>query len=224
MAQNRAEINGRNGNGSGSEAPGKRVAILEQAIRTFAEFGFRGADVQVIADGAGVGKGTIYRYFRNKEDLFWSATFEVLLRLERRLFEEMEKVEGATTKIRTAAIAYAQFFEANPDYLELFIQERAEFRGTGPESHREYHQKMIRRFEKFLEQGIESGELRPLDTLKTTHALGSLLYGIVVLGRHLTPLSGEKMAEHSINVFFDGIRANPSQKAEFCGMTEKPGT
>ena len=64
-------------NGSCSEDPGKRQAILEQAIRTFAELGFRGADVQVIADRAGVGKGTVYRYFHSKEDLFWATTYEV---------------------------------------------------------------------------------------------------------------------------------------------------
>ena len=201
-------------NGTSAEDPGKRLAILEQAIRTFAEFGFRGTDVQVIADRAGVGKGTVYRYFHNKEDLFWATTFEVMLRLERHLFGAMEGVEGACARIRASAIAYAKFFEANPSYLEMFVQDRAEFRGTGPESHREYHQKLIRRFEHILQQGIEAGELRPLDTHTTTHTLGSLLYGIVVLGGHLTPLSAVEMAEHSIDIFLQGIRANVCLDAE----------
>jgi AcrR family transcriptional regulator len=197
---------GRNGNSS--ENPEKRLAILEQAIRTFAELGFRGTDVQVIADGAGVGKGTVYRYFHSKEDLFWAATFEVLLRLERQLLEAVDVADRACAKIRAAAVAYAKFFEANPQYLEMFVQDRAEFRGSGPESHREYHQKMIRRFEGVLQQGIETGELWPIDARKTTHALGSLLYGIVVLGAHLAPVSPADMAEHSIDIFLRGIRKN----------------
>ena len=65
--------------------------------------GFRGTDVQVIADRAGVGKGTVYRYFRNKEDLFWAATYEVLMRLERHLEAAMEGVEGAAAKLRAAS-------------------------------------------------------------------------------------------------------------------------
>jgi AcrR family transcriptional regulator len=201
-------------NGNSAEDPGKRQAILEQAIRTFAECGFRGADVQVIADGAGVGKGTVYRYFRSKEDLFWAATFEVMHRLEQFLFQALENVEDAIAKIRASAIAYAQFFEVNPHCLELFIQERAEFRGTGPESHREYHQSLIRRFEDILRQGIASGELQPVDTYKTILTLGNLLYGIVVLGSHLTPLSATEMAEHSIDIFLQGIRANRTPEAE----------
>jgi AcrR family transcriptional regulator len=193
-------------NGNSSEDPGKRHAILEQAICIFAELGFRGADVQVIADRAGVGKGTVYRYFHSKEDLFWAATFEVLLRLERYLFDAVEAAEGACAKIRAAAVAYAKFFEANPQYLEMFVQDRAEFRGTGPESHREHHQQLVRRFESILQQGIETGELRPIDTLQTTHALGSLLYGIVVLGGHLAPVSPVEMAEYSIDIFLRAIR------------------
>lgn len=201
-------------NGTSSEDPGKRQAILEQAIRTFAELGFRGTDVQVIADRASVGKGTVYRYFHRKEDLFWAATFDVLLRLERDLFGATEQVEGACAKIHAAAIAYANFFESNPHYLEMFVQDRAEFRGTGPESHREYHQEMVRRFEEVLRQGIETGELRPVDTEKTTHTLGSLLYGIVVLGCHLTSLSAMQLTEHAIELFLQGIRTNVPREAE----------
>ena len=130
-------------NGSPSEDPGKRLAILDQAIRTFAELGFRGADVQVIADRAGVGKGTVYRYFHSKEDLFWATTYEVLLRMERHVFRAMEGVEGACDKLRASAAAYADFFLASPQYLELFVQDLAEFRGSGPESHREHREKMF---------------------------------------------------------------------------------
>src|SRR5690349_11004633 len=44
--------------------------ILCAALETFAEKGFAAADVQEIADRVGVGKGTVYRQFGNKEELF----------------------------------------------------------------------------------------------------------------------------------------------------------
>lgn len=201
-------------NNTGSEDPDKHHAILEHAIHTFAKCGFRGTDVQVIANEAGVGKGTVYRYFRSKEELFWAATFEIILRLEAYLFGAIENAEGTMAKILAAGTAYARFFEMNPPYLELFIQERAEFRGTGPESHREYHQKLIQRFERVLQEGIESGELKPLDTNMTTLTLSSLLYGIVVLGSHLTPLSTVEMVKHSIGIFVRGLGANLPEGAK----------
>jgi AcrR family transcriptional regulator len=192
-------------NGTASEDPAKHQAILEQAIRTFAELGFRGTDVQVIADGAGVGKGTVYRYFRNKEDLFWAATYEVLMRLERHLDAAMLGIEGAAAKLRASSMAYAEFFEANPPYLEMFVQERAEFRGCGPESHLEFHEQMMRKFAAILQQGVEDGELRPVDPRTTMLALGCLLHGTVVLGSHLRPANVMQIAEQAVDVFMRGL-------------------
>ncbi len=209
-----------NQNGRCAEDPGKRQAILEEGIRAFAELGFRGAEVQQIADRAGVGKGTVYRYFHSKEDLFWATTFEVVQRLEKHTFEAMEDVDGAAAKIRASALAYAEFFENNPRYLEVFVQARAEFRGTTPESHREYQRQLIQKFEKVIQQGIDSGELRPVDAYQTVHGFGSLLYGTVVFGCHMTPLSARQMAEHNIEIFLRGIRADDSLAADAVCLTE----
>ena len=68
----------------------KRDHVLEHAIEVFAAQGFRRADVQVIADNAAVGKGTVYRYFGSKEDLFWAATYRVL----EHLWESLHKATG----------------------------------------------------------------------------------------------------------------------------------
>jgi AcrR family transcriptional regulator len=194
-------------NGTSSEDPGKRQTILDQAIRTFAELGFRGTDVQVIADRAGLGKGTIYRYFGSKQDLFWATTYEVLLRLEQHLFAAMEGVEGACARLRASATAYAEFFDAHPQCLEVFVQDRAEFRGSGPESHRQHHEKMIQQFAEIIQQGVAAGELRPVDARPTTLALGCLLYGAVVLGGHLGAVPATRMAEHAVDIFLEGLRA-----------------
>jgi AcrR family transcriptional regulator len=48
----------------------KERAILEAAAAVFAERGFRTTRVADVAARAGIGKGTVYEYFRSKEDLF----------------------------------------------------------------------------------------------------------------------------------------------------------
>jgi len=188
----------------------KRDAIIEQAIRTFSECGYRDTDVQVIADRAGVGKGTVYRYFRSKEDLFWATSLEVIQRMGQCVFEAMEGVDGACAKIRAAAVAHGQFFETNPHCLELTIQERAEFCGSGPESQREQHDILISRMGEVIQQGIESGELRPVDPRQTTLAMGCLLYGTAVLGGYLKSVAFGQLAEYAIDIFLQGIRSEPS--------------
>ncbi|MCP3925306.1 MAG: TetR/AcrR family transcriptional regulator [Desulfobacterales bacterium] len=47
----------------------KRAEILDAAIRTFAKKGTGGAKIEDIAKEAGVGKGTVYLYFKNKEEI-----------------------------------------------------------------------------------------------------------------------------------------------------------
>ena len=47
----------------------KKEAILDAAVELFAERGFHGTTVPMIVQKAGVGTGTIYRYFKDKEDL-----------------------------------------------------------------------------------------------------------------------------------------------------------
>ncbi len=197
-----------------SEDPDKRQAILDEAIRTFAEVGFRRGNVQVIADRAAVGKGTVYRYFRSKEDLFWATTLNVLTRLDQRVFAAMEGVEGACEKLRAAATAHAAFFEANPQYLNLILQERAEFCGSIPEAHRAHHEKMLQRTAAILQKGIESGELRPLDTRQTTLAIGCLLFGTALLSGHVESVNLMKMTGYAIDMFLRGMRSDSTDEME----------
>ncbi len=56
-----------------------RAAIVAAALREFSERGFMGARLDEIAQRAGVAKGTIYIYFKDKEALFEGIVREVLL-------------------------------------------------------------------------------------------------------------------------------------------------
>lgn len=51
------------------ETTGKRDSILRAALQLFTERGFHGTAMPLVAEAAGVGAGTIYRYFENKEAL-----------------------------------------------------------------------------------------------------------------------------------------------------------
>jgi len=52
--------------------PNKKQHIIQTAAAVFAQKGYAGTRMIEIADTAGIGKGTIYEYFRNKEALFFS--------------------------------------------------------------------------------------------------------------------------------------------------------
>lgn len=193
---------------SNTETAEKHGLILDQAIAVFAERGFRNTDVQVIADRAGVGKGTVYRHFGNKEDLFWKCTLEVVERLDRHMQKAMVGIASPTERLRASARAYGEFFQGNPDYLEMLIQERAEFRGSVPPTHADYHEQLIQRYGAIVEEGMARGEIRPVHVRRTIIAIGGLLYGAVVHAGYVAcrdPLVDA--AGYAMDIFLRGIAA-----------------
>jgi len=200
-----------NGRKSEARMQVKQEVILARAIEAFAEDGFRDADVQVIAEKAGVGYGTVYRYFRTKEELFWSATYMVLERLGAHVRESISQCRGAIEALRAAGLAYAGFFEANPECLAVFVESRAEFHGRIPASHREFHEKMVQLFVEILERGVAGGEIRPLDPRSTVTSLGCVLYGAVMFGCYVEDQCRlSELAEQALGMLLGGIRVGPS--------------
>src|SRR5438105_7928475 len=101
-----------------------RGAVLQAAIEVFAAEGFHGADVQVIADRAGVGKGTVYRHFGEKEKLFLAAARHALERLSESVDREVRGGRGVVNYLREIALSCARFAQAHPEIVEVMIQER----------------------------------------------------------------------------------------------------
>ena len=66
----------------------KKAAALQAALELIAEQGFHGAPMSQIAERAGIGVGTIYRYFANKDDLINALYIEIKTRITRYVLED----------------------------------------------------------------------------------------------------------------------------------------
>lgn len=180
--------------------------ILDVAVRVFARHGFRNTDVQQIADELGIGKGTIYRYFDTKENLFLAAADAGMQQLERHIYSRVDGVEDPLEFLRTGALAYVGFFQQRPELVEILIQERAEFRESIPPTHMVYRTRNRGVVEEMVRRGVEAGIFRTVDVREVTNAIGNLLYGTVVCGclegssRKLT-----RMAEKALDMVLHGL-------------------
>ena len=191
----------------------KQDAILRHATEVFATEGFANTDVQAIADKAGVGKGTVYRYFGNKSDLFLACAEYGMKRLEDHIYSAIDGVDGAIAVVRRMASAYGQFFQDNPQIVEILIQERAAFRGSIPDTHLVYRRKNQGVLDDVLKRGIKAGEIRKINVRGAGDALANALYGTVVCGclegssRNL-----RRMAEQAVDIFLNGILCQPARQ------------
>lgn len=94
----------------------KRVRIVNSAITLFAENGFNDTSMLEIAQKANVAEGTVYEYFRNKEDLLISIPREKLTRL-------YDTVSGNSfeSKIKSLITRIFEFYHDEKDYATILV-------------------------------------------------------------------------------------------------------
>jgi len=98
----------------------KRQRILDAAVRVFAKKGYHGAKVAEIAKRAGIADGTVYLYFRNKEDILVSLFDEVMERHIAQARVELKGAKGAAAKLRLVAQHHLKLFSGNRDLAVVF--------------------------------------------------------------------------------------------------------
>jgi Transcriptional regulator len=102
----------------------KRDEILRAALEMIAENGFHGAPMAMIAEQAGVGAGTIYRYFENKDVLITELFREIEIRLYPVLLDGYELQKPIDERFLHLGSAMLRYFIENPldfRYLEQFF-------------------------------------------------------------------------------------------------------
>jgi TetR/AcrR family transcriptional regulator, repressor of fatR-cypB operon len=102
---------------------GKRDEIVRVALELIAEHGFHGAPMAMIADRAGVGAGTIYRYFENKDVLINELYREVEEKLYAVLLQGYDTEKPFRERFLHLGTELLRYFIANPidfRYLEQF--------------------------------------------------------------------------------------------------------
>lgn len=114
-----------------TSASNKRDAILQAALQLFAERGYHGTAMPELAQRAGVGTGTIYRYFDSKEVLV-NAVFQQSKRLLRdHLVKDIDLAQPARTLFHTLWQSLIQFARAFPqDFRFLELQDHVPYLDT----------------------------------------------------------------------------------------------
>jgi TetR/AcrR family fatty acid metabolism transcriptional regulator len=98
----------------------KRKRILTAAVRVFARKGYFAARVSDVAKRAGVADGTIYLYFRGKEDILVSLFDERMARHLESLRAEVAAVRGTPARLRTIAEHHLRALGADRDLAVVF--------------------------------------------------------------------------------------------------------
>jgi AcrR family transcriptional regulator len=94
------------GRPAAGEDPVKREQILDGALSVFMQMGFDAASMNDITREAGVSKGTLYVYFKNKEDLFAA----IIERQKLRVFSQLQEILEKGMPVRQTLHDYGVLF------------------------------------------------------------------------------------------------------------------
>jgi len=183
----------------------RHAEILVAAARLFAAHGYGGLDLQVLADALGVGKGTLYRYFPTKADLFLAAVDHGMERLDavvEAANPDCDPLAGAVQGVT----AYLTFFRDHPEYAELLLIERAEFRDRQPPTYFAHWERNRPKWEAKFGPLIAAGRIRPLRIETIMRVLSDLVYGTMSTNFYTGRADDlQQQARDIIDVVFHGI-------------------
>ena len=97
----------------------RRDQILTAAHAVFASRGFKEATVGDIADAAGIAKGTLYLYFKSKDEIYWAALNRGLDGLHALTTASLERVEHPREKLRAFIETKVRFFDEDRSLQHL---------------------------------------------------------------------------------------------------------
>lgn len=195
--------------------------ILETAVQLFAERGFDGTDTQLLAETLQVGKGTIYRYFPSKRDLFLAAADRVMRLMRQSIDARVEGIDEPFERLGVAIRSFLEFFAEHPEFVELLIQERAQFKDRKKPTYFVHRETNIKRWQALYRSLIEVGRIRDMPVERITDVIGNLLYGTIFTNYFTGERqSVEKQARDILDVVFHGILSESERKKV---RSESPG-
>lgn len=99
----------------------KTEQIIDAAAVVFSSKGFYNTRIQEIADQANIGKGTIYEYYRSKEELFKEVVKTGARRLLQITEQELKKNGSLWDKLHNTMVAQADYIWENRSFANLFM-------------------------------------------------------------------------------------------------------
>ncbi|HOL35929.1 MAG TPA: TetR/AcrR family transcriptional regulator [bacterium] len=185
----------------------KKQAIIEAASKIIGEKGYSLTTIDEIAAKSGIGKGTFYIYFKNKDDLFFAIIEENFNQFLSNAKASIEKIDDFFEKIRKFIEMYLSHHEKNYFLFKILVQEKPSIKKG---EFMKFWSTFFSRWD-FLKNEIsdqiKAGTLKNFGADDIMHSLLGILHGNI----HKWLLSGReyslvKKTDIVYQMFVNGIR------------------
>jgi AcrR family transcriptional regulator len=184
----------------------RKQQIIEAATKSFSLFGYKATTMEQIAKLANVGKGTIYTFFKNKEDLLDAIISSLILEIKKSAEQAMDPNRPFSENVHRALYRILEFRQQH----QLTAKLLQEVRNVGTAAVQEVMKKLdwaiIDYIREKIEIAIKKGEIRDCDAEITAFLMLKVYIALIVdWEQDHDPLPKEKIAELFELYFLKGL-------------------
>lgn len=182
-------------------------------MRVIARKGINATTMQDIADEAGVAKGTIYLYFRDRDELVEKTFENALADLHARVDSALEQEGPIEERLRESLLRAIEFFRENGQFFRLYVSQR--FPEGTPQQQRkqkrhcdQYRERNLKLAAVF-EEAMNRGEIRRVDPYRLALFFAEGTNAIIVervMEEKAPPADAD--VDFIISTILDGIRTH----------------
>jgi len=163
----------------------KRDRILEAAIRVFSKNGLNNTKIADIAAAAEIGKGTVYEYFKSKDEIFNATFFYFMDKVENILFRRLLQIDDPLEKLTAFFSTWSNILDSEyQNYFEIVLEFWAEGirNKENPLSFdlAQFYSGYRKAIMDLLQECIDKGEIFAYDTKTTASILLGAMDGIFI--------------------------------------------
>jgi AcrR family transcriptional regulator len=156
----------------------RRAEIVDAARRIFARRGFARGIMDEIAREAGIAKGTVYLYYRSKNEIFKAVLNHDMKALKKETLERIEEAGSLKEKIAAFTLARIASAEARKDVFLIMDSESGGLALTRSQYH-DWLREPVARLAEAIDEAAARGEVRPLPAEKTAWMIADMTRGTI---------------------------------------------
>ena len=190
----------------------RRNQILDAATKVFVRQGFQHARMDDIVEESGLSKGTLYWYFKSKEDIINA----ILRRLFAGALESLESLLEAEGTVSERLVQLTSDRVTGMKRMSSLVPIIFEFYAVA------VHQQWVKQFigeylkhfrgllEELIQQGIDRGEFYPVNAAETAVSLASMFEGLTIHWlMEPETVQWDILSENSIPILLNGLKIRP---------------
>jgi AcrR family transcriptional regulator len=185
----------------------RRAQIIEAALACFTRRGYNNTTMDDIVAESGLSKGSLYWYFKSKDELFAEAMLSVFTDVGQEALAALEQCAAASDKLRVIAQVAVGISKKIEGFFGLFL----EFWASSPrrEEAGQLWLGMLVQFKDvvvgIIEEGVRNGEFKPVDAEELVWAMMAAYDGLAAYAMLIPGIDLERTSEVFAETLLDGL-------------------